>query len=121
MLKMGTNYYLVKNAPSIQEPVHIGKSSAGWLFSFETQEDPWWGNPKVEWHTYNQVKDTLKRLTVDSNEYVIMNEYDDIVSYNDFIALVDRKQNDELCQSNPDNFEYSTNIDGYRFQYGWFR
>ena len=118
---MGTNYFLVKNGASIREPVHIGKSSAGWLFSFETQNDPWWGDPKIEWHTYNQVKDTLKRLTVDSDEYVIMNEYDDIVPYDEFIKMVDDKQNDAFCYTNPDNFEYAENIDGYRFTSGWFR
>lgn len=31
---MGTNYYLVKNRPSVSEPLHIGKSSAGWRFLF---------------------------------------------------------------------------------------
>jgi hypothetical protein len=35
---MGTNYYAVKNGPTIQELVHIGKSSAGWLFNFQQQE-----------------------------------------------------------------------------------
>lgn len=31
---MGTNYYLVKNRPSIDSGLHIGKSSAGWRFLF---------------------------------------------------------------------------------------
>lgn len=112
---MGTNYYLVKNGPTVCEPVHIGKSSAGWLFSFQSQNRKW-DEPKVVWNTYNQVKDTLKRLTVDSTDYAIINEYDEVISYDDFVAMVDEKQNDEHNRSNPDNFNYHTkNVDGYRF------
>jgi len=111
---MGTNYYLVKNRPSVMEPYHIGKSSCGWLFSFQDQNDRW-NDPPIVWHTYPQVKDVLKRLTVDSDDYVIINEYDEIIPYDEFVAMVDSKQSDPHNISNPDNFEYARNIDGYRF------
>ena len=119
---MGTNYFLVKNGPTTREPIHIGKSSCGWLFHFHVVNEPY-NEPPIVWNTYNQVKDTLKQLTVDSNNYVIMNEYDEIVSYNDFIDLVDYKQSDEFNKSNPDNFSNCRNVDGYRFDYEdrWFR
>lgn len=112
---MGTNYYLVKNKPSTCGVVaHIGKNSFGWLFNFQTMK-PCYDYPGIFWYTYPQVKEVLKRTTVDSTDYIIMNEYDEVVSYDDFVDLVDTKQSDEHCQSNPDNFKYSSNIDGYRF------
>ena len=112
---MGTNYYLVKNGPTTQHPIHIGKSSIGWLFNFQAQNERW-TDPPIVWNTYNQVKDTLKRLTVDSTGYVILNEYDEIVPFEEFFDLVDSKQEDDHCQRNPDNFNYNTrNVDGYRF------
>ena len=116
---MGTNFYLVKNAPTVRDPIHIGKSSCGWLFHFHAVNEPW-NDPPVVWNTYKQVKDTLKQLTVDSNDYVIMNEYDEIVSFDDFFELVDSKQQDEFNLSNPDNFSNVKNVDGYRFDDNWF-
>ena len=111
---MGTNYYAVKNRPTTGQPLHIGKSSAGWLFCFHQIEDTW-NDPPVIWNTYNQVKDWLKKNTVESDNYVIMNEYDEIIPYDEFVAMVDRKQTDEHCRSNKDNFRYCKNVDGYRF------
>lgn len=111
---MGTNYYAVPNRPSMKEAIHIGKSSIGWLFSFQTQNDQW-NKPPVIWNTYNQVKEWLKKYTVDSAEYVIMDEYDRIIPFDEFFELVDWKQKDQHCKSNPDNFAYSRNVDGYRF------
>lgn len=116
---MGTNYYLVKNGPTVNKPIHIGKSSMGWLFCFQSQKDTW-HEPPIVWNTYNQVKDTLKRLTVDSTDFVIMNEYDEVVSFDDFFGLVDKKQADKRNLENPDNFTYSRNVDGYRFSDGDF-
>lgn len=117
---MGTNYYAVKNGPSTKEPIHIGKSSYGWLFSFQAQNEPW-NDPPVVWNSITQVRDWLKKYTVDSNEYVIMDEYDDVISFDDFFAKVEAKQNDPHCKNNPDNFSYSRNVDGYRFTEGWFQ
>ena len=118
---MGPNYYVVPNRPSMREPVHIGKSSAGWLFGFQEQDNPWWDDPPVVWHTYNQVMDWLRKWTVEKTDYVIMNEYDEIVTYEEFKKLVDDKQADPHDRGNPDNFAYGTkNIDGYRFTEGDF-
>lgn len=118
---MGTNYYVVKKKPTIEEPIHIGKSSYGWLFAFQTQ-NRYYGDIPVIWNTYPQVKKWLKKYTVGENApYVILNEYDKLVSYEEFIDLVDSKQKDEKNLSNPDNFNYHTkNINGYRFTDGDF-
>lgn len=111
---MGTNYYAVRNRPTLADPIHIGKSSAGWLFWFQSQNDKW-RDPPVVWNTYKQVVDWLRKNTVEKSDYVILNEYDEIIPFDDFVELVQRKQNDQLCKGNPDNFSYSRNVDGYRF------
>ena len=116
---MGMNYYAVKNRPTIAEPIHIGKSSCGWLFCFQTQDDEW-NDPPVVWNTWNQVKDWLHKYTVEKKDYVIINEEDEIVSYTDFVKLVEEKQVDPFCAGNEDNFTYSRNVDGYRFSDGNF-
>jgi len=107
---MGTNYYAVMNRPTVTEPIHIGKSSFGWRFCFQQQNDKY-NDPPVIWNTYEQVREWLHKYTVDSNQYVIMNEYDEIISFDDFIKLVEEKQQNY----NPDNFKYSRNVNGYRF------
>ena len=117
---MGTNYYAVRNRPTVEDPIHIGKSSYGWLFLFQTQNDTW-REPKVVWNTYNQVKEWLYKHTVEQNDFVIMNEYDEIVSYEDFFELVDEKQRDPHNLKNKDNFVHDRNVDGYRFCDGWFQ
>lgn len=112
---MGNNYYAVRSRPTVREPIHIGKSSYGWLFLFHEVYEPDL-EPPVVWRNYAEVKDWLKRYTVDSNEYVIMDEYDCIISYDDFFAMVDEKQKDEFNLSNPDNFRDGVyNRGGYRF------
>lgn len=111
---MGTNYYAVRNKPTTQDPIHIGKSSAGWLFSFQSQNARW-EKPPVVWNTYDQVKTWLKKHTVDTKEFVILDEYDKIISFDDFVEMVDTLQNDEWCKGNEHNFDYSRNVDGYRF------
>ena len=109
---MGTNYYAVRNRPSVEEPIHIGKSSAGWMFNFREQNDKW-HEPPVEWHTFEQVHDWLKQYTVDTNEYVIMNEYDDLIDFDLFFQMIQQKQKQDA--DNPDNFRYCKNVNGYRF------
>lgn len=118
---MGTNYYVVPSRASIREPVHIGKSSWGWLFCFQDQDNPWWGDPPVVWHTYEQVMAWLLEWTVEKTDYVIMNEYDEIVSYEEFKKLVDEKQSDPGSIANKGNFAYGEkNVNGYRFIEGDF-
>ena len=111
---MGTNYYAVKNRPTVEEPIHIGKSSIGWLFHFQTHNESW-REPPVVWNTFNQLKEWLNKYTVESDDYVIIDEYDEIITLDEFLKLVDRKQNDEYCLSNSDNFSNARNVDGYRF------
>ena len=109
---MGMNYYVVKKRPTCREPIPIGKSSYGWLFNFQDNE---------YWHTYPQVKQWLKdNTTKEDSEYVIIDEEDRIVTYEEFIQKVEDKQNDPKNLANPDNFTYAKNIDGYRFSEGYF-
>lgn len=107
---MGTNYYAIKNSPTTDEDewkIHIGKSSMGWMFLFYDCE---------HWHTYPQLKMWLHENVTIKKEYVLMNEYNEVVDVEDFIELVQEKQNDPHCRNNPDNFSYGArNIDGYRF------
>ena len=110
---MGTNYYAVPNRPSTKEPIHIGKSSWGWRFLFEYQDESW-NEPPVIWRNYEEVKEWLHKYTVDSNEFVIMNEYDEIVPYDEFLDLVEQKQKEPLHDIHEDV------VDGYRFTKGWF-
>lgn len=113
---MGTNYYAVKNKPSLAGGIHIGKSSAGWMFLFEEQEDTW-NDPPVVWHTYEEVKDWLLEYTVRKKDYVILDEYDRIISFADFEEMVENKQLE--FRNNPDNFKYCKNVQGYRFSKGF--
>ena len=109
---MGTNYYLVKNKPSTDSGLHIGKSSLGWRFLFH--KPPIWETDKPL-NTFEQWRDYLKETT-ESGNYVILNEYDEIVSLDDFLKMVANKQN----ENKPDMFEYCENVNGYRFSSGEF-
>ena len=115
---MGTNYYVVPNRPSIEEPIHIGKSSMGWMFLFQDANEPYRDVPII-WHSYWEIKDWLhEHAYSNADDYVIINEYDEIVPFDDFIELVERKQ--EQFKDNPDNFTHCRNVDGYRFTEGEF-
>ena len=107
---MGTNYYAVRNRPSVEEPIHIGKSSIGWKFSFQSHNEQY-HEPPIIWNTYDQVYEWLYKQTVESDNYVIMDEYDEIVSFDDLIKLIEEKQKED----NPDDFSYARNVNGYRF------
>ena len=109
---MGTNYYLVKNRPSISSPLHIGKSSAGWRFLFHKPSI--WETDKPL-NTFEQWRDYIKERT-ESKDFVIMNEYDDLVSFDYLTELIEEKQK----LNKPDMFEYCENINGYRFASGEF-
>lgn len=110
---MGTNYYVVPNRPSVEEPIHIGKSSAGWMFLFQEIDSPW-HEPPIVWHTYEQVMDWLQRYTVDTSEYVILDEYDRVISLEELDNRIQEKQ--ISCKNNPDNFTHCKNVNGYRFE-----
>lgn len=112
---MGTNYYAVRTRPTTQEPIHIGKSSIGWKFNFHAVNEKY-NEPPIVWSTYDQVYEWLYKYTVASNDYVIMNEYDEVVSFDDFVKLVETKQ----TENNKDDFTYARNVNGYRFTDEWF-
>ena len=115
MRKIGTNYYVVPNRPSVEEPIHIGKSSIGWKFNFQSHNEPYY-EPPIIWNTYDQVYEWLYVNTVQSDKFVIMDEYDRIVSFDEFIELVETKQSED----NEENFRYSRNVNGYRFTDDYF-
>ncbi len=111
---MGTNFYAVLNRPTVRRPIHIGKRSAGWLFNFESYNEPY-DDPPLVWNTYDQVKSWLQEYVSEKSEYVIMDEYDRILTVTEFLDMVEAIQNDPNCLKNRDNFTYSRNVNGYRF------
>lgn len=105
---MGTNFYAVKKKPAVHNSMHIGKASAGWKFLFhEINKGHCSFDNDLEIHTYEQWKEYL----YGHKDIVILNEYDEKVSLNEFFALVDEKQKSEHNR----NFVDCKNIDGYRF------
>lgn len=113
---MGTNYFVVPNRPSIERPIHIGKS-LGWMFLFQDIDDSFRDVPVV-WHTYEEVVKWLYRYTVESKQYVIINEYDEIISFDDFFEMVHKQ---ERFKDNPNGFTYCNNVNGYIFEEQEFR
>ena len=108
---MGTNYYAVKKKPSLyNRTIHIGKSSAGWLFLFHDND---------EFHTYPQFKKWLEN-NVDTGEYILLDEEEQEITTNKLLEIIDKKQNDSHNLNNPDNFINAKNVDGYRFTDGDF-
>ena len=140
---MGTNYYWrplvteeerekilekVKNSKTIQEikdfiyydlsngeksEIHIGKSSHGWQFLF---------NLGIRNYTYGQ---SLKKEDIDKwfRSGIIVDEYGDEISVDDFWVFVDTKKNamdyDQYYKKNPKDAYYcrgyDRQIDGLRF------
>lgn len=109
---MSTNYYLVKNRPSVDCGLHIGQSSAGWRFLFHKPSIWDVGRPL---NTFEQWRDYLKEVT-DAGTHVIINEYDEIVSYDELMELIENNQK----RNHPDMFRYCENVNGYRFYGGEF-
>lgn len=103
---MGTNYYAVKRKPCLyNREVHIGKCSYGYLFLFHENE---------LFHTYGGFIDWLYR-NIETEEYVLLNEYEEEISATELIKIIDDKQKDKRCLDNPNNFNNCKNVDGYRF------
>lgn len=103
---MGTNYYAIRKKPCLYgRTIHIGKNSCGWLFLFHDCD---------EFHTYPQFKKWLNEEV--PKEYVLFDEYNEEITKEELLDLIDTKQKDEHCLSNSENFNYNVkNIDGYRF------
>ena len=89
--------------------VHIGKSSLGWLFNFQTQNTELNGVP-IKWHSYEEVMAFLEEYVVNKKQFEIVNECDEKVTYKYLKDLIDKKQKDEYCE----------NVNGYRFSSGDF-
>ena len=109
---MSMNYYLVWNRPSTDSGLHIGKSSAGWRFLFHKVSH----DTEFPLNSFEQWRNYLRKCT-ESGTHVIMNEQDEVVSYEEFMRMVSDKQNADR----PDMFRYCENINGYRFRSGEFR
>lgn len=105
---MGTNYFAVKKKPRIVEiydKFHIGKSSVGWKFYFQSQK---------EYKNFDEFKNWL--LT--QKDYIIKDEYDREITPKELMEIIEDKQ--EI--NNPNDFSYNAeNIDGYRFTNEEFR
>ena len=109
---MGRNFYCIKKQPSLyNKAIHIGKSSAGWKFNFRGYQREPIGEFTTETISINSVDDWKEYLKND--DLVILDEYDKIITYDEFFELVEEKQKSD----NPDNFKYSANINGYRFTF----
>lgn len=83
---MGTNYYHRTNiCPHCNryDEHHIGKSSAGWTFSFRG------------YHDYDEleIKSYAEWLSILESGGVIYNEYGKEVTLDDFKALIEAKRN----------------------------
>ena len=97
---MGTNYYAVKKKPTIASPLHIGKSSSGWKFLFHEVKIGYCDyDYELEIHTCEQWEKFLKS----NNEIIILNEYDEEISVNDFLELVNKKQSENNEREHNDN------------------
>lgn len=104
---MSTNYYAVRKEPCLyNREIHLGHSSAGWLFLFREHD---------EIHTFPQFVRWLEN-NVDTGEWVLFNEYNERITKEELLEIIELKQNDPRCKNNPDNFGYGfKNVDGYRF------
>ena len=99
---MGTNYYAVKKKPRIvkvYDEIHLGKSSIGWKFAFQSQP-PYYTN-------FDEFKDFI----INNKEFVIKDEYGRKIKPQELLDFIEEKQK----ENNPDDFTYNENIDGYRF------
>lgn len=104
---MGVNYYAIKNKVSLYNyPIHIGKSSAGWKFLFR-------GYVPIEDSelVLKSIEDWKEFLS--NKEFVILDEYDRLISYEEFFNMVEQKQSED----NKDNFTWDVNVGGYRFSF----
>jgi len=93
-----------------REAKHIGKSSWGWLFNFQDQD---------EWHSYEQFKNYITNKD-NMKDKIIINEYNEKLTPKEMLKIIDDKQKDKRNLENPDNFHYCRNVDGYRFSSGDF-
>lgn len=83
---MGTNYYaregICEHCGSYKNSIHIGKSSAGWTFTF---------------HATDEIRNYQQWLHYLSQEGIeIFNEYDDKFTIEDFKDIVESKKEEKF-------------------------
>lgn len=108
---MGTNYFSIENKCKEcgrYDTIHLGKSSAGWQFSFQY-------NGGEYYKSVPEMKEWLKDKKIE-------NEYGAEVSYDEFWQMVEEKQSNpsnfnhyEECKKKYGTREYELLIDGYSF------
>ena len=104
---MGTNYYVktdrCKSCGHKEEGVHLGKSSIGWIFSFQL-------NGGIFYKNIEEMKQWLIGKEIED-------EYDKTISHTEFWEMVEAKQLQESNKShaNQTDCRHSTEIDGYSF------
>lgn len=81
------------------DPIHIGKSSAGWRFLFNTND---WDYYK-DWQTFCDWLDTVE----------ITSEYGDTKTKDEFIALI--KEKELSATQRPTNTDWYIEKDGMQF------
>jgi len=102
---MGTNYYTKLNECSKcgrYDEIHLGKSSAGWQFTFQYNGGQFYKNVK-------EMKAWLKNKN-------IIDEYGDPVTYTRFWVMVRQKQKTEFknhAKEYPSDYDFV--IEGYSF------
>lgn len=104
---MSTNYYLVKNGPTVREPLHIGKSSSGWRFLFHDCDACF-----KPLDTFERWRDYLEEMT-ESGECVILDEYDEHVDYRELMDIIKERQSEPMREN-----DHAKNVGGYRFSKG---
>ena len=84
---MGTNYYFYKNKPCPtcgrnDEPMHIGKSSAGWCFTLHIHPE------QAILTLSNWVEEWSKK------DSLIKDEYDDVISPEEMLDIIENRSHD---------------------------
>ena len=95
---MSTNFYLRRTKPILTFPeFHIAKRSYGWtpLYQANSKADDIWSF-ETERPVVNSVDDI--KSYVDSGEWEIIDEYDEAISYDDFIKYMDVTFEGELAE-----------------------
>lgn len=94
---MGTNYYAIPR----RRIIHIGKSSCGWEFAFQDND---------EFHSYAQFEEWMKE-NVDTGKYVLEDEYDREISSEEMKKIITEREN--VYGFDGDSF--FKKVDGYWF------
>lgn len=91
---MGTNYYSAKllgnfrndlRLDELIDIIHIGKSSFGWCFALHV----------IPERGINDITGWTQYLL--NSERIIINEYNDIISYEELLNIITNRRNDTVC------------------------